>query len=120
MRLFGLYSFSHQSCATGTLLLLKEIYPRKSITNLHRVIFYAYYTEKSIPLCSFGIDRNGIDRRGFFIDFKITEIMAIKLTLEKTQKSLFCESKWWGDPDMPADASYPMMKVCEIDRKSVV
>lgn len=40
--------------------------------------------------------------------------MAIKLTLEKTQKSLFCESKWWGDPDMPADASYPMMKVCEM------
>ena len=37
--------------------------------------------------------------------------MAIRLTLEKTQKSLFCESKWWGDPDMPADASYPMMKV---------
>ena len=40
--------------------------------------------------------------------------MAIRLTLEKTQKSLFCESKWWGDPDMPADASYPMMKVCEM------
>lgn len=66
-------------------------------------------TEKSIPLCYFSIDGSG-----FFMDFKITEIMAIRLTLEKTQKSLFCESKWWGDPDMPADASYPMMKVCEM------
>ena len=27
--LFGLYVFSHQSCATGTLLLPKDIYPRK-------------------------------------------------------------------------------------------
>ena len=71
-------------------------------------------TEKSIPLCYFSIDRNCIDGRGIFMDFKLTEIMAIRLTLEKTQKSLFCESKWWGDPDMPADASYPMMKVCEM------
>ena len=37
--------------------------------------------------------------------------MAIKLTLSRTQKPLFCESKWWGDPDMPADMEYPMMKV---------
>ena len=26
--------------------------------------------------------------------------MAIKLTLEKTERILFCGSKWWGDPDM--------------------
>lgn len=39
--------------------------------------------------------------------------MAIRLTLNKTQKPLFCESKWWGDPDMPADAKYPVMTVCE-------
>ena len=39
MRLFGLDSFSHQSCATGTLLLLKGIYPRKFITNLYQLIF---------------------------------------------------------------------------------
>ena len=37
--------------------------------------------------------------------------MAIRLTLSKTEKPLFCESKWWGDPDMPADMEYPMMKV---------
>ena len=37
--------------------------------------------------------------------------MAIRLTLSRTQKPLFCESKWWGDPDMPADMEYPMMKV---------
>ena len=30
--LYGLYFFSHQSCATGTLLLPKEIYPHKSDT----------------------------------------------------------------------------------------
>ncbi|MGM9738465.1 MAG: DUF1963 domain-containing protein [Candidatus Cryptobacteroides sp.] len=37
--------------------------------------------------------------------------MAIRLALSKTEKPLFCESKWWGDPDMPADMEYPMMKV---------
>ena len=29
--------------------------------------------------------------------------MAIKLQLEKTERILFCASKWWGDPDMPED-----------------
>ena len=38
--LFGLYLFSHQSCATGTLLLRKQIYPRKSSPNLRQVIFF--------------------------------------------------------------------------------
>ena len=36
--LFGLYLFSHQSCATGTLLLQKKIYPRKSSLNLKQLI----------------------------------------------------------------------------------
>ena len=37
--LFGLDLFSHQSCATGTLLLQKKIYPRKSSLNLKQLIF---------------------------------------------------------------------------------
>lgn len=39
--------------------------------------------------------------------------MAIRLTLNKTEKPLFCESKWWGDPDMSPEMEYPMMRVCE-------
>ena len=38
-RLSGLYFFPHQSCTSSTLLLRKEIYPRKSITNLYQLIF---------------------------------------------------------------------------------
>ena len=38
--LFGIYLFSHQSCATGTLLLQKKIYPRKSSLNLKQLIFF--------------------------------------------------------------------------------
>ena len=38
-RLFGLYFFPHQSCTSSTLLLRKEIYPRKSFTNLYQLIF---------------------------------------------------------------------------------
>ena len=33
--------------------------------------------------------------------------MAIKINLESTETELFCSSKWWGDPDMPADMEYP-------------
>ena len=33
--------------------------------------------------------------------------MAIKITLESTETELFCSSKWWGDPDLPADMEYP-------------
>ena len=40
--LFGLYLFSHQSCATGTLHLRKHIYPRKSSLNLRQLIFLCY------------------------------------------------------------------------------
>lgn len=34
--------------------------------------------------------------------------MAIRISLSETDSRLFCCSKWWGDPDMPADMSYPM------------
>lgn len=33
--------------------------------------------------------------------------MAIKINLEQTESNLFCSSKWWGDPDLPADMEYP-------------
>ena len=33
--------------------------------------------------------------------------MAIKINLEQTETNLFCSSKWWGDPDLPADMEYP-------------
>ena len=39
--------------------------------------------------------------------------MAIKLTLKKTERILFCGSKWWGDPDMPENMQYPTMEVTE-------
>ena len=33
--------------------------------------------------------------------------MAISIQLETTETELFCSSKWWGDPDLPADMEYP-------------
>ena len=39
--------------------------------------------------------------------------MAIKLTLNHTERVLFCASKWWGDPDMPENMQYPTIEVCE-------
>lgn len=39
--------------------------------------------------------------------------MAIKITLQETESELFCASKWWGDPDMPADMQYPMIQATE-------
>ncbi len=39
--------------------------------------------------------------------------MAIKLTLNKTERILFCGSKWWGDPDMPENMQYPTMEVTD-------
>ncbi|MBO4633800.1 MAG: DUF1963 domain-containing protein [Bacteroidales bacterium] len=33
--------------------------------------------------------------------------MAIKINLQETETELFCCSKWWGDPDLPADMEYP-------------
>ena len=39
--------------------------------------------------------------------------MAIKLTLNQTDRILFCGSKWWGDPDMPENMLYPTVEVVE-------
>ena len=39
--------------------------------------------------------------------------MAIGITLEKTDRVLFCASKWWGDPDMPENMEYPVIEVDE-------
>jgi hypothetical protein len=39
--------------------------------------------------------------------------MAVRLQLEKTETNLFCSSKWWGDPDMPAALDYPTVEVTE-------
>ena len=39
--------------------------------------------------------------------------MAIKLELKKTERILFCGSKWWGDPDMPENMQYPTMEINE-------
>ena len=39
--------------------------------------------------------------------------MAIKLSLNKTERILFCGSKWWGDPDMPDQMEYPTIEVTE-------
>ena len=37
--------------------------------------------------------------------------MAIGIKLEKTDRVLFCASKWWGDPDMPENMEYPTVEV---------
>lgn len=39
--------------------------------------------------------------------------MAIRLTLQPTERILFCGSKWWGDPDMPENMQYPTIQVKE-------
>ena len=39
--------------------------------------------------------------------------MAIGIELKKTDRVLFCGSKWWGDPDMPENMQYPTMTVTE-------
>ena len=39
--------------------------------------------------------------------------MAIKLTLQHSERVLFCSSKWWGDPDMPENMQYPTIEVTE-------
>ena len=35
--------------------------------------------------------------------------MAIRIDINEENKNLFCDSKWWGDPDMPEDMEYPML-----------
>jgi uncharacterized protein YwqG len=39
--------------------------------------------------------------------------MAIRLNLKKTERILFCGSKWWGDPDMPENMQYPTVSATE-------
>ena len=39
--------------------------------------------------------------------------MAIGITLGRTERILFCGSKWWGDPDMPENMQYPTIEVTE-------
>lgn len=39
--------------------------------------------------------------------------MAIGIELKRTERILFCGSKWWGDPDMPENMQYPTMTVTE-------
>ena len=41
--------------------------------------------------------------------------MAIKIKLQETETELFCASKWWGDPDLPADMEYPTVEVTDED-----
>ena len=54
-----------------------------------------------------------------FILLSLTS-MAIRIKLERTETELFCSSKWWGDPDMPADMEYPFTEdypltfICQI------
>ena len=51
--------------------------------------------------------------------------MAIRLIPEKTGSRLFCSSKWWGNPDMPAKMDYPMIDgypltfLCQIDCEDI-
>lgn len=35
--------------------------------------------------------------------------MAIRIDINEGHPNLFCDSKWWGDPDMPEDMEYPML-----------
>ena len=41
--------------------------------------------------------------------------MAIKINLKKTERVLFCASKWWGDPDMPENMEYPTVEITDED-----
>lgn len=42
--------------------------------------------------------------------------MAIQIKLSKTDNDLFCKSKWWGNPDIPANFEFDdsLMFVCQI------
>ena len=39
--------------------------------------------------------------------------MAIRIDLNRSERVLFCGSKWWGDPDMPENMTYPTIEVSE-------
>lgn len=44
--------------------------------------------------------------------------MAIGFKIKKTERILFCSSKWWGDPDFPEHMEYPTVKVTDEDGES--
>ncbi len=39
--------------------------------------------------------------------------MAIRIKTFRTESNLFCQSKWWGNPDLPPQVEYPTFKVKE-------
>ena len=41
--------------------------------------------------------------------------MPITIKVQETEAQLFCSSKWWGDPDLPADMEYPTVEVTDED-----
>ena len=41
--------------------------------------------------------------------------MAISIKVQESEAELFCSSKWWGDPDLPADMEYPTVEVTDED-----
>ncbi len=43
--------------------------------------------------------------------------MAIRLRPGRTERILFCGSKWWGDPDLPENMQYPTFTVEEDGEK---
>ena len=43
--------------------------------------------------------------------------MAISINVRKSDRILFCGSKWWGDPDMPENMEYPTIQVEEDGEK---
>lgn len=45
--------------------------------------------------------------------------MAIRMNLQKTERILFCGSKWWGDPDMPENMQYPTVEACDEDGETI-
>ena len=45
--------------------------------------------------------------------------MAIGFRLKKTERILFCGSKWWGDPDFPEQMEYPTVKVKDEDGETI-
>jgi uncharacterized protein YwqG len=42
----------------------------------------------------------------------------IKLTTQPTDSPLTCQSKWWGQPDMPEELDYPHVTVTDEDGES--
>ena len=43
--------------------------------------------------------------------------MAIGIEIKKSERVLFCGSKWWGDPDLPEQIEYPVLEVEEEGEK---